>query len=183
MLKVINKTDWNTRDLRKLILAAMKEVIDKDDWRYKKMEVTIEKSKNRLHGYAYLNSNCMRLKLSEGFEPIKLAWLIVHEFFHILGHHHKDMRGHFFQVHQTIETLMSDPCMKWAWPLLNIRKKEVKVKPKKDLQLDRYLKLKSRLEDKQKKMKRLSNQIKKLMPKVKRYENILTAAGKIKEEK
>lgn len=179
MLKVINKTDWDTQDLRKLILAAMKEVIDKDDWRYKEMKVTIEKSRSGIRGYAFLNSNCMRLKLPKEFEFIKLARVIGHEFFHILGYRHKDMRGHFFQVHQTTETLMSDPCMKWAWPLLNIRKKEPKVKPKKDLQVVRYLKLKDRLEDKQKKLKRLGKQIKKLMPKIKRYEKILQAAGKI----
>lgn len=180
MLKVINKTDWDTQDLRKLILAGMKEVLEKDDWRYKSMEVRVKKSKcGCVHGSAYYNSNRMRLSLPKEFEPIRLAWVIAHELFHINGHTHKDMRGHFFQVHQTTETLMSESCMEWAWPLLNIRKKEPRVKPKMDLQLFRYFSLKNRLEDKQKRIKRLGNQIKKLMPKIRRYEKILQAAGKV----
>lgn len=186
-MKIKNTTKWDTQDLRSLILAGMKQFLEKDDWKYREMLVIIRKrSKSEVHGRAILGGARIKLYLSDEFEPIQLAWLIGHELNHIIGLDHAEMKGSFFAYWKTSEELISSDLMQWALPYLNIKRKEVKVKEKKDLQIVRYEKAQRVLEEKLKKFKRLQVQIKKWTTKVKYYEKVLVAAGKIdnsKEEK
>ena len=70
---------------------------------------------------------------------------------------------------------------KWAleYPIIA---KEVKLKPKKDLQLKRYENVLKTLKMKMSKLKRLQNQIKKWNQKKRYYEMALVVSGKIKKE-
>jgi len=62
-------------------------------------------------------------------------------------------------------------------------KKEIKAKPREDLQLKRYNRVIEMISQKEKILKRLRNQIKKWSVKKRYYEKVLTATGKLKSER
>lgn len=179
-MKIQNTTQWNTTDLRRLILAGMKQFLQSDDWRYKQMLVIIRKKRlGSIGGRAFLSGSLMKLYLPNEFEPIRLAWVIGHELNHIVGLKHTEMKGSFFANHQSSEELLASDLMQWALPYLNIGKREVVIKEKKDIQITRYEKTKKVLKDKITKLKRLQKQIQKYSNRVRYYERALTAAGKM----
>ncbi len=117
----------------------------------------------------------MTLRVPRGkIDPRLLARVFKHELDHCRGFKHNQMGGRFLDM----GNLEKD---NWA---LNypIRQKESKVKPKPDLQLERYNHVLEMLKAKKSQLKRLQNQIKKWNQKRKYYESILIASGKIKEE-
>jgi len=182
-MKIQNTTKWNTKDLRRLILVGMKQFLQTDDWKYKLMHVWVKKRGKLLGGRSCVGGAIITLYLPDEFEPIQLAWLIAHELEHTIGLNHKDIKGNFFANWKSSEELLNSDIMKWALPYLNIGKKEVVVKEKKDLQIVRYERAQKVLEEKLKKFKRLQTQIKKWTTKVRYYEKVLVAAGKIDNSK
>jgi len=192
-LIIINKTNWDTLDLKKVLIKALNED-DKVEGGYKYrncLEVTISYSKGHpswvishykrekkelrprevYSGNAWVNGTGMRLRVPrEKFDVKRFARLFIHEMSHIRG----------IRSHRAIGTV-KDEDLKWTKDY-SVRQKEVKVKPKSDLQVRRYEHVLEMLKAKKSQLKRLQNQIKKWNQKRKYYESVLVASGKIKKE-
>lgn len=192
-MKVINKTHWDTLDLKKVLTKALDED-DKVEGRYKHrsyLEVTISYSKgypswaikhykkqNKVlpireiySGSAWVNGTGMTLRVPrEKFNVEHFVEVFIHEMSHIRG----------IRSHGAIGTV-KDEDLEWT-KKYSVTQKEVIVKPKVDLQLKRYNHVIEIIKQKEKILKRLRNQIKKWNTKKRYYEKILTVAGKIKSE-
>lgn len=122
-MQVINKTKYRTDDLHKFFRAGFKA--EGED--HKEYIIEVNHAKGEwVHGYAYYNSYNMTLHLpKDHVGPKNLAQVFVHELGHCLSLHHKDMMDVWEIEVPWIEGLA-------------ICKKEVKPKPKKDIQAKRY---------------------------------------------
>ena len=193
-MKIINKTSWDTLDLKKVLTKALDED-DKVERRYKYrscLEVTISYSKGHpswvvksykergkelpprelYSGCAWIRGSEMRLRVPrEKLDVKRFVRLFIHEMSHIRG----------IRSHRAIGTV-KDEDLGWTKDYL-VSQKETKVKPKPDLQVKRYEHVLEMLKAKKSQLKRLQNQIKKWNQKRKYYESVLVASGKIKEEK
>lgn len=192
-MKVINKTHWDTLDLKKVLIRALDED-DKVEGKYEYrsyLEVTISYSKGypswvvkryqeqnkelpirkRYSGNAWVNGTRMTLRVPrEEFNVEHFVEVFIHEMSHIRG----------IRSHRAIGTV-EDEDLKWT-KNYSVRQKEAKVKPKPDLQLRRYEHVLEMLKAKKSQLKRLQNQIKKWNQKRKYYESVLVASRKIEEE-
>jgi len=192
-MKITNKTNWDTLDLKKVLTRALDED-DKVEGKYKYrsyLEVTISYSKGypswvikhyqkqnkelpireRYSGSAWVGGTNMGLRVPrEKFNVGHFVEVFIHEMSHIRG----------IRSHRAIGTV-EDEELRWTkdYP---VRQKEIKVKPKPDLQMRRYEHVLEMLKAKKSQLKRLQNQIKKWNQKRKYYESVLVASGKIKEE-
>jgi len=192
-MKIINKTHWDTLDLKKVLTRALDED-DKVEGKYKYrsyLEVIISYSKGhpswvvkhyqkqnkelpireRYSGSAWVGGNGMKLRVPrEKFNVERFVRIFIHEMSHIRG----------IRSHRAIGTV-KDEDLGWTkdYP---VRQKEIIVKPKPDLQVRRYEHVLEMLKAKKSQLKRLQNQIKKWNQKRKYYESVLVASGKIKEE-
>ena len=197
-MKVINSTEYQTKDLKKIFIECCK--IKLDSWKYLKIEVSYTKSRWITGSVPYYGGNKVEIFLprnpidkeyieAKWTEPRPyaylnfrrvLAWVFIHELFHTLGRHHRGMIGNYYNKWKS--GYLSDP-EKMSWVNdLPLRKKEIKTKPKEDLQLKRYERILAMLKDKKSKLKRLQNQIKKWTQKKRYYEHVLIASGEIKKE-
>jgi len=193
-MKVINKTNWDTLDLKKVLVRALDED-DKVEGKYKYrsyLEVTISYSKGHpgwvishykrkgkelparevYSGSAWVNGTGMGIRVPrEKFTVERFVRIFIHEMSHIRG----------IRSHRAIG-VVEDEDLRWTkgYP---VRQKEARVKPKPDLQLRRYEHVLEMLKAKKSQLRRLQNQIKKWNQKKKYYESVLVASGKIKEEK
>jgi len=190
-MKVINKTNWDNSDLKKILVKALNED-DKVEGKYKYrnyLEITISYSKgwpswvikhyqkqNKelpireiYSGIAWVNGTGMRLRVpKEKFNVERFVRIFIHEMSHIRG----------VRSHKLIGTV-KDEDLEWTKDY-SVRQKEVKVKPKVDLQLKRYEHVIKMIEQKEKILKRLRNQIKRWNAKKRYYEKVLTAAGELR---
>lgn len=193
-MKVINKTNWDNSDLKKILVKALNED-DKVEGKYKYrncLEITISYSKGYpswvvkhyqkqnkelpireiYSGIAWVNGTEMGLRVPrEKFNVERFVRIFIHEMSHIRG----------IRSHRAIGTV-KDEDLEWT-KNYSVRQKEVRVKPKVDLQLKRYNHVIEIIKQKEKIMKRLRNQIKKWNVKKRYYQRVLTAAGKIKSER
>ena len=167
-MKVINKTHWRTDQLTKLLHEVAKLELDPE--KKKNIIVTFKYSRGRHSGYAYIGGQnaVIRVPKAGPVNVVHLAWVIAHEFAHLRGLRHREMRGskymwagrHYFD---------------WAgtYP---IEKKPAKEKPKaadvQDVRYKRVLELKKAW---QTKLKRAQTAIKKLNAKQKYYERAFAA--------
>jgi hypothetical protein len=167
-----NQTHFVTSDLKSFILRAIKESIKEgEDSRTKRLTVKVVYSKNRewggagYSGYAYYNGYLMRLRIPRELKDKEaFARLVMHEYDHIVGYHHRQMDW----VYNT------------AWVNgYEIRIQPPKVKEKIDVRLVRYERTKKLLKEKQTQMKRVQTLIKKYAKRVKYYEKMLTAKGSV----
>jgi len=189
-MKIINRTKWDTLDLKKILTKALHEeekiegrlsnkgyleveIISAGKWNKKFIEYF--KSKNRdipevrkaYSGYAYINGDYMKLRLPDtNIDTDKLAKLFIHELKHIRGFRHKDMISYI------------EYNTNWAKDYIINLKAKIK-KPKEDLQIKRYKHVLEMYTKKVNQLKRLKNQIKKWESKKKYYEKVL-ANGNIK---
>jgi len=193
-MKIINKTNWNTNDLKKIIIKALNEddKVEGKFTRRNKLEITIKHSKGypswvvdsykrngkelaprqRYSGCAYLNGNRMRLCVPrEAFIVSQFVRLFTHEMSHIRG----------IRSHRLIGDVDSKD-LEWTRNY-SVGLEKTNVKPKVDLQIKRYEHVLAALEIKKTQLKRLQNQIKKWTQKKNYYENVLSANGKLKEDK
>lgn len=197
-MKVINSTEYQTKDLKKIFIECCK--IKLDSWKYLKVEVTYSKSRWITGNVPYYRGEKVEIFLPRNpidkefietrwpdsrsyaylnFKRV-LAWVFIHELYHTLGRDHREMIGNYYNKWKS--GYLSDP-EKMSWvDDLPLRKKEIKIKPKEDLQLKRYECTLAMLKDKKSKLKRLQNQIRKWNQKRKYYERILVANRKIKKE-
>lgn len=200
-MKVTNKTNWQTSDLKKIFIECCKTKLD--SWKYLKVEVTYSASR-WIHGRAgyggglrgggnvkiFLPRNPIDKKYIDGryteprpyaflnFKQV-LAWVFIHELHHVLGKHHREMKDSYYLHWRSYAR--NPEKMSWVDDL-QLRKEEVKEKPKMDLQTKRYEHVLAALKIKKSKLKRLQNQIKKWTQKRKYYESVLMTNGKIKKE-
>lgn len=190
-MEIINKTGWDTLDLKKVLTRALDED-DKIEGKYKyRSSLTVAISYSKGHpswvvehckkggrelparelysGSAWVGGSRMKLRVPrEKFNVERFARVFIHEMSHIRG----------FRSHRAIGTV-KDEDLKWTRGY-SVKEKEIKVKPKVDLQLKRYEHVLVMLKAKKSQLKRLQNQIKKWNQKKKYYESVLVANGKIK---
>jgi len=125
-MKIENSTNRNTDDLRRLVLAGMRE-LKFSKRKISEMVVVFKKGKDGIiKGRATLGQNNVEVFLPETFNQLKLAFLIEHEFVHIIGLNHEEMEGTFYRrwkfADSEKEARKFLKKMKWALPYLNIRK-------------------------------------------------------------
>jgi len=192
-MKIINKTNWRTEDLKKILTEALNQD-DKVEGKYKYrnyLKITISYSKGYpswvvkyykekgkelpvkkvYSGNAWVSGSAMDLRVPREISDVKrFVKLFIHEMSHIRG----------IRSHRAIGTVR-DEDLKWT-ENYSIKQREVKVKPKIDLRLKRYDHVLKILKDKKSQLNRVQNQIKKWNRKRKYYESVLVANGKIKKE-
>jgi len=192
-MKITNKTNWDTLDLKKVLTRALDED-DKVEGKYKHrsyLEITISYSKGypswvvkhyqkqnkelpvreRYSGSAWVGGTRMTLRVPrEKFNVEHFVEVFTHEMSHIRG----------IRSHRAIG-IVEDGDLEWTSDYA-VRQKEIKIKPKPDLQMKRYERVLEMLKSKKSQLKRLQNQIRKWNQKRKYYENVLVASGKMKKE-
>ena len=178
-MKVVNKTKWNTADLKKIFVEA-KRLYKKDTGEThgrKKLVIEVIYCTSRPYsGIAYIGGTClhswdMKLRLPRETEDKKLdcntvAWIFTHEYEHILGYRHPQMG----------KIRWDDSMFDWA-KNYTVGLEPIKEKPKRDLKNERYLKACKKVEEKIRKLKRLKNELKKWDAKKKYYEKNLAMAA------
>ncbi len=95
-MKILNKSRWDTVDLKKVfteVLRRNSKVEGKlDKWQHQNLKITVVSSRYRYSGYATYNGVSVRLRIpSENIDPVLVAWLFEHELCHIRGYHHNQL--------------------------------------------------------------------------------------------
>ena len=102
LLVVHNDTNWNGRDLRRLLVAGLRSqgvIGQKAPWyRGGRIDVTYRRA-SYVGGYGYYNSARLALKIPHAWKGERLtgdrltrvAQVLIHEVQHTLGFRHKDM--------------------------------------------------------------------------------------------
>ena len=174
-MKIFNKTNYRTDDIRRIFKECVKhEGISFSGY--------VEAFNRKRNGIVLGKCNIYRERIQLFLKPIEqdkkqLANTIHHELMHLkpgLGSNkaHKDMLDG-----RTISNVYG--VEKWI-DKYDLRLKEIKIKPKRDLQMERYDKVKKHIDTKTKQVKRLNNQLHKWKQKLHYYEKALVAAGKLK---
>ena len=178
-LEIANTTKWDTSDLRRLFSRCISE-IRKVEGRGKNAGLKVKvmnSTRRKLTGRGYIGWYEMTIKigitvdLSEIEMRQDLARLFIHEFYHNLGYRSQDHR--YYQ---------NDWTKKWDVRFVEeypIREAAPVVKPKRDIQMERYEHVLSKVREYDSKIKRYQNLLKKWKKKQKYYENALIAAGKL----
>ena len=179
-MKIENKTHYQTNDLKKLFTICMtqNEKLEGPYKRKKNLRITIGYSRyNYYSGNAYYGGP-MKLRVpkntrhyqringkwekTEGLDVSELAWLFTHEFMHVRFYGHKQMAKNDMHFHAE----------EWQWAnKYPIRIKEPKVKPKRDLRVERYKHAVEMVKKHEKQLKRTEGLLKKWRDKKAYYEN------------
>lgn len=160
-MKIINRTDWDTGDLQRLIRRTMKEVgIEKDQMN----RVVVNKSRKWISGRAWRYTGQVEMCVPNGqkFRTDRFVQVLVHEFHHILGLHHEDMVSSF--------TLDYDWTKKFR---VNKKEQKPKPKPKEPIQITRHRIALRRVKEKEAIIRRNQKLLRKWNKKVKYYEKEL----------
>jgi len=155
-MKLINKTKYKNLDLSKIIRTALRENNKiEGPARVKHLRIEIVPNRNNgVSGYAYLGGTYMRLRVHPTNEsPSDLAWLFIHELYHIRGYKHEQMGSVNHYRHEDWKHYNDN---------FSLSTKVVNVKPKPDLQIKRYERVMKLYEDKTKQLDKLRKQLKKL---------------------
>lgn len=190
-MKVKNETDYLTKDLKKIFTRLAWAVHRKENSYYSNpayLEVRII-YQNRNHGvwvggWAWLRSNSIQIEMPRPeylkendlmAVPKELGKTFVHELGHCIGlkkHHNRKTIEPYFE--KEIEEATKDVVLRF---------KEVKEKPKQDIQILRWERAKANLERALTRFARAKTLLKKWTKKVKYYEKVLTLANKIPSKK
>lgn len=93
-MKIINKTGYQTRDLRAIAVRVAREELDPD--KAKRMTVYFDHRRGtggRISGHAWINGNSIHVKIDRCAYVRGVAAVIAHEFAHARGLTHDKMRG------------------------------------------------------------------------------------------
>ena len=179
-MKIENKTNYLTSDLRKLFTRCVRadEKIEGKLFTYRgeKLTVTVTHSKSlyRVSGKAVINGYHLWMHLPHNMQHVtinQIVFIFVHELAHIRGYRHKDINDYVIRQF-TDKMLEKDAGM--------LREKPAKApKAKSDIQVQRYEHVLVMVTKKEKQLKRLQKQLTKWTQKRKYYERVLTSAGKL----
>ena len=193
-MKIINETDWDTKNLKKIFLLCLNKV-RKVEGRYKtafdcpKVYIRYNRRHWWIGGYAYYHSNVMTIKLPRdanywdmgnlyGDKKTDFSQTIAATYIHELGHNLGEKH------HGGINTI--EHCfMDWIKQNIGSEKypivKRIKVdKPKLDMRVKRYQLALNNFERAETRFKRAKTLWKKWMNKVKYYQTILPVAAEQK---
>jgi predicted SprT family Zn-dependent metalloprotease len=178
-VKIENKTHWRTDHLRAFISRIAKEELGAEA--RKRLHITVvynrAKDKGYVTGCAFLGGSRAWIKVPSGeVDKIDLAHVIAHELAHIRGMQHRQM------THNPQYSRVGDWRSRYAWAL-DMPLEKAQPKPKQDVQVKRYEAVLAQERRWQTKLKRAQTALKKLRPKLRRYERVLTAAGKLPDQK
>jgi len=179
-MRVINKTSWSTKDLKRVFKLVCKE----ETFTPKIVEVVYSGKEGYYSGLGQYDYGWIRLRVpnskkvagSNGkvsYEPLKelntnvIAYIFAHEIQHNIGLHHREMNSKRFW-NQEEEQKLIIPYVKG----LTIKRKEVKPKTKKDIKQLRYEHAIIMLRKYELKIKRIGNLIKKWQRKVNYYKKL-----------
>jgi hypothetical protein len=168
-MKIINKTKYDTKDLRKVFTETLKrnEKFEGKLPQKKKLIVYVKSSRgsNHVSGRAPYNGYWIKIFLPKENPSLEqIAAVFDHEVYHLRGYHHNAI-GRFLKPNYKEE---------FAWAACYpIKDKQEKKKVKNNLKEQRYQKVLAKIEEKQKAIKRLQNQLKKYILKKKYYERVL----------
>ena len=161
-MKIVNKTKYSTRFLRKIFIACEKH--EGTNWKHRQVEVRPKKGP-RIHAFAGYNARYVVMKLpitpndnEYGSNKYHLARVYIHEVGHNLGLRHKDMLSHY-----GID-------VSWLGNNEPIPLKTVKAKVKIPVIKQREVHAIKKLEEWEKKLKRAKTLVRKYKMKVKYYE-------------
>ena len=174
-MKVINETNYSTRDLRKLFLAGLKH--EGMDSKYYKIVVKYRRE-NGAYGYGSYNREWIQINLpkiqtnfpknSHNGLVKQVARTFIHEICHNRGLKHKEMD------YDAIDTSWSDGYV--------LRLKEEKPVEEKDLQIERFEHAKKMLNKHESRLKRQKHIVNKWKQKVKYYEKAIEKKAALKEK-
>lgn len=98
-MTIDNRSDWQTRDLRRIILRACRTRCfnDRDRGLLRRLKVTIKAGRvtGWVGGRARLNGGPMWLFIPKRIAPREIAATVCHEFDHVKGLHHRDMNRYY----------------------------------------------------------------------------------------
>jgi len=170
-MKLTNRTDWNTRDLQKLINECIRrEGVEN------KRRVEIEYNRGEYEAYrgrAWVNCNWVKMivpkpvtrQYNDGewkeketiFDTVKFAKVFIHELGHNRGLHHDEMIS------------WTEIDGEWAKDF-EVNPKEEKPKPERDLVKEKYQRTLEHIKQKERLLKRNQNLLKKWQGKQRYYE-------------
>jgi len=182
-IKIVrNESVWTTRSIKKILIQTFKEFKKWHFYPFTELRINIGTSRINILGKARLNFPYVFLGLPKDLfffdEPnVSLALVFYHELQHNIGFDHKIIGTKIDKDAYPDFSFLEQDKFK-----LILKPKKEKKKIKQDLQIKRYNRIITVLEDKQKKFKRLQNSIKKLLKKKRYYERVLIAAGKLPVE-
>ena len=182
-MTIENRTKWDTNDLRKLFGRCIQEVRRiEGKGRNKGLQVLVKNtSRHRdISGRAYIGYYKMTITIGneadlrgEGMKD-RLARVFIHEYYHNLGYRSQDYRSYTNDwTKNTPREFVKD---------YSIKEKVIKVKPVRDLQMERYQKVLRFVKLYETKAKRTNSLLKKWKQKQGYYERTLVASGKIVED-
>ena len=185
-MQITNTTKWNTNDLRKLFGRCVQEVRKVEGRGENKGIIVKVRNCNSWGGKGtggraflgyYKMSISIGTKTCDGEKEmslkdrIRLAQVFTHEYYHNLGYKSQDFRNYRNDWTKKMD---------YDW----VKNYQIGLEPekeivKKDIQMERYMKVMAKVGFYQTRLKRNQNLLKKYRVKQRYYERTLVAAGKI----
>ena len=164
-MKIINKTNYDTRYLRSLFIKCEKH--EGTNYKYREVEVRYNRScYHRVGGHAWYHSRFVMKLPREDAKVRRVAQVYIHEVGHNLGLHHKDMASSF-----SID-------VSWLADETIPNKKLKPPKSKPNIVETRAKHAQKKLDEWNKKLNRAKTFVKKYRIKVKYYEKKMAASPK-----
>jgi hypothetical protein len=176
-MKIVNKTHWRTAHLRAFIQRVALDEIEVPA--RKALQVTVkynrQKDQGSCSGRASLTRPVITVMVpSQVVDRVDLAHTIAHELAHMRGmkHHQMNRNPQYYRIGNWRE--------RYAWAeTMPLERSTPKTRPKGDVQMQRYQRALASEKRWRTRLKRAQTALKKLRPKLRYYERILTAAGKL----
>lgn len=196
-MKIINKTNYDTKVLRKIFSVALR-LNEESEGKYLKKQreeilVTYSIKKHKYpSGLATINGSWMKIKIPKDYKDVKIvAWIFEHELYHNRGYRHRKYPK-FFKIYPDFDRAPNNYLPKIEFEDrykelngLNLVEKQEKQqiktikfkqeKPKQTIREIRYNRVIVKVEEIKRKIRRYENMLKKYEYKKKYYERSLAA--------
>ena len=176
-MKIVNKTHWRTSHLRDFIRRVALSEIEAPA--RKALHVVVkynhQKGQGSCSGRASLARPVITIMVpSQVVDRVDLAHTIAHELAHTRGMQHRQMNRNPQYCR------IGDWRQRYAWAeMMPLERSMPKAKPKADAQMQRYQRALASEKRWLTKLKRAQTALAKLRSKLRYYERVLTAAGKL----